>query len=87
MSDEEDLKRGRDDARCQVAVQTLVDLLMRYEQLDEGTYTAYDVLSYVMEDLIREGSCAACIQDALLSACNQTNTDPGVHHSEEGTVH
>ena len=81
------MKRGRDDARCQIAVQTVVDVLLRYEQLDEGTYTAYDLLSFAMEDLIREGLCAACLQDALLSACNQLNADPGIHQTSEGTVH
>ncbi len=87
MTDDDEMKRARDDARCQVAVQTLVDVLLRYEQLDEGTHTAYDVLSYAMEDLIREGLCAACLQDALVGACNQLNVDPGIHQSTEGTVH
>ena len=87
MTDNDDTRRARDDARCQVAVQTLVDVLLRYEQLDEGTHTTYDVLSYAMEDLIREGLCAACLQDALLGACSQLNVDPGTHQSTDSTVH
>ena len=66
--DEDELKQVRDDARCDMAVQTLKDVLWRFEETAEGTYSIYDLIGYVVEDLVKEGCCAACINESLAAA-------------------
>ena len=68
-------------------MQTVVDVMLRFEDLGEGTYSAYDVMSYVMEDLIREGFCPACFSDALAHVCRELGVDPTAHRDDGGTVH
>lgn len=86
--EEDNNAREHDDIRCQSAVQTIVDVLMRFEETSEGSYTLYDLMSYAMEDLIREGYCAACFQEALQAACRDLGVDPTEHKPEgAGTVH
>ena len=41
-------QRLRDDARCEAAVQTLKDVLWRFDEMSEGTYTLYDLLGYLL---------------------------------------
>jgi len=81
-----ELVRARDEARCEAAVQTVVDVLMRLDDLGEGTYSAYDVLGFVMEDLMREGFCPACISDSLQQACQQVGLDRETHQGGD-TLH
>ncbi|MCZ6709754.1 MAG: hypothetical protein O7B25_05270 [Gammaproteobacteria bacterium] len=84
---DDDLKRARDDARCEAGVLTVKDVLWRFEELNEGTHTMYDLLGYVVEDLVREGCCAACISETLAAAFKEVGADPDEHRGDGDTVH
>ena len=75
-----------EDVRCQITVQTILDVLMRFEETTAGKHSTYDVLSYVMEELVQQGFCAACLQDALQGACDSQSVD--LHtHQDSGILH
>jgi hypothetical protein len=84
---EEDIKRARDDARCEAAVQTLVDVARRFEETCEGSYTIYDLVGYLVEDLVRDGCCAACIGDTIGAVFQDVGVDPTKHTLNEDTIH
>ncbi len=77
----------RDDARCEAAVQTMKDVLWRFEEMSEGGYSIYDVLGYLLEDLVEGGCCAACIHEALASVCKEQGVDLKVHRPDEDAVY
>ena len=79
--------RLRDDARCEAAVQTLKDVLWRFDEMSEGTYTLYDLLGYLLEDLVREGCCAACIDETVSAVYKEVGVDPGVHRQDDEAVY
>ena len=64
MQDEEQ-KEQRDDLRCDAALQTIEDVLWRFNESNEGTLSAYDVIGYLVEDLVTSGFCAACIRETV----------------------
>jgi len=78
------VKKERDDARCDLAVQMVQDVLWRFDESAEGTLTAYDVLGYVVEDLIGAGWCAACINESVVEAYQRAGADPTRHRPDEG---
>ena len=82
---EEKAKRERDDLRCELAAQTVQDVLYRFDETQEGTLSAYDVLGFVVEDLIRAGWCPACINETLNEAFLRTKADPTAHLPDEGS--
>lgn len=84
--DDSEHQKIRDDVRCESAVQTLKDVLMRADEMSEGTFTFYDLLGYLFEDLIRDGSCAACITEVLASVVEDVGADPAVHRTEDHSV-
>lgn len=84
--DIDELSKARDDARTQAVVQTMKDLLWRYDESGEGTYTMYDALSYLVEDLVAEGCCAACVQESINAAFEQVGADPQEHKPEDAAV-
>jgi hypothetical protein len=57
--DEDAAARERDDIRCEATLQTMEDVLWRFNESNEGTLAVYDVLGFLIEDLIKEGFCAA----------------------------
>lgn len=87
QNEEEELKQLRDDIRCETTVQTLVDVLRRFEETNEGSYSLYDVIGYVVEDLVRDGCCAACVNDTLLAVYKDVGVDPALHIMDDSTVH
>ena len=54
--------------------------------MSEGTYTYYDILGYLFEDLIREGSRAACISEVLTAVVNDLGVDATTHRTEDHSV-
>lgn len=84
---DDDLKQARDDVRCEASVQTVKDVLWRFEEMCEGTHTLYDLLGYIVEDLVREGYCAACISETLTAAFKEVGADPTEHRGDGDTVH
>ena len=84
--DEDELKQVRDDARCDVAVQTLKDVLWRFEETGEGTYNLYTVIGYLLEDLVREGCCGACLSETLAAVLTELGVDSTVHAEDGDSV-
>lgn len=84
--DSEEVRRARDDARCHAVVQTMKDILWRFDESSEGNYTIYDVLSYLTEDLVSEGCCAACIQESIGAAFEQAGADALEHKPDDTAV-
>jgi hypothetical protein len=82
MQDDE-LKRIRDEVRWDAALQTLKDVLWRFEEIGEGSYTMYDLLGTLTEDLVREGCCAACIRESVDAAFQQAGVDASEHIAED----
>ena len=69
----------RDDVRCDAALQTIRDVLWRFEEASEGTRSVYDVLAFLLEDLMRDGYCPACLKDVLASAADVAKADLTKH--------
>ncbi len=84
--DEDELKQARDDLRCEAAVQTLKDVLWRFEEMNEGTYTMYDLIGYLVEDIVQEGCCAACINETLTASFKEVGADPTEHRKDGDAV-
>ena len=84
--DEDELKQVRDDARCDMAVQTLKDVLWRFEETGDGTYNLYTVIGYLLEDLVREGCCGACLSETLAAVLTELGVDPTVHAEDGDSV-
>lgn len=86
VSDDDEAVRERDDVRCEAALQTLQDVLWRFNETNEGTLAVYDVLGFLIEDLIKEGFCAACVSETMTQALERTGMDPKRHREDEGLV-
>jgi len=82
----DELSRARDDARAAAAVQTMKDVLWRFDEAGEGSYSVYDALGYLVEDLVAEGCCAACVQEAIAAAFVQANANPQEHLPDDEAV-
>ena len=59
---DEESRQERDDVRCDSALQTMQDVLWRFNESNEGTLTAYDVIGFLVEDLVQSGFCAAYLR-------------------------
>jgi hypothetical protein len=82
MQDEEQ-KEQRDDLRCDAALQTIEDVLWRFNESNEGTLSAYDVIGYLVEDLVTSGFCAACIRETVDAAFKRCEADTVNHRAED----
>lgn len=85
MRDDDELKRERDDARCEQAVQTIKDVLGRLDEFQEGNVSAYDAMGFVVEDLVNAGWCAACVSETVAAAFERANADATQHRPEDDT--
>ena len=85
-AEEDEAARERDDVRCEAALQTLQDVLWRFNETNEGTLAVYDVLGFLIEDLIKEGFCAACVSETLTQALERTGIDLKRHREDEGLM-
>ncbi len=83
----EEVKQYGDDARLELALQTIKDVLWRYEEGCEGRHTLYEVIACLLEDLIREGICSACINEVVSSVFDVTGADPVNHNDDEESVY
>ena len=85
MEDEKG-KQERDDLRCEAAVQTIKDILWRFEESHEGTRSTYDIIGFVIEDVLKEGFCGACMNEAITAAFNSSGVDPTIHKEDDSAV-
>lgn len=80
---EEELQQMRDDVRCETTVRAIEDILWRFNEDHEDTVTVYDVIGLVMESLIKEGMCPACIAEAMDGAYDRAKADVNTHLNED----
>jgi len=80
--DDEEGRRMRDDVRSQTVVRNVEDILWRYNEEHEETLSVYDVISMVLEGLIAEGMCPACISESVQLAFEHAGVDPNEHIQE-----
>ena len=76
----------RDDLRMEVAIQTMKDVLYRFQEMGEGSRSVYEVLGFLVQDLIQEGLCPNCLNDLVTHAFNETGADVTQHidgHTDE----
>ena len=85
-AEEDEAARERDDVRCEAALSTLEDVLWRFNETNEGTLAVYDVLGFLVEDLVKEGFCAACVNETVKAALERTGEDLSRHREEEGPL-
>ena len=85
MTDEE--AKARDDIRADTATQTILDVLHRFEEMGEGTLSAYDLVGYVAEGMVKEGFCAACLSETLTAVFREIGADTTRHTEGTGTIH
>lgn len=83
MEDDEDERRMRDDVRSQTTARMVEDALWRFNEEHEDTLSVYDVLGMVVEDLVKEGMCPACIGESIGEAFSRAGADPNVHVNED----
>ena len=76
-----------DDVRLETSLQTIKDVLWRFEDACEGRRSVYDVLGCLVEDLIQEGVCAACINETVNLVFDAVGADPERHRDEESVYH
>jgi hypothetical protein len=77
----------RDEIRMESAIQTIKDVMVRFEETAEGTRTVYDILGFVMQDLLREGLCPACLSEVASTAFMETGSSPETHREDEDSVY
>ena len=85
-TDEDGAARERDDVRCEATLQTLEDVLWRFNESNEGTLAVYDVLGFLIEDLVKEGFCAACVSETVATALERSGQDLATHREEDGEL-
>ena len=80
----EELQRVLDEVRIDSALSTVKDVFYRVEEVTQGEVTVYDLMSFLAEDLIREGSCPACLLEGANRAFKETgaNTDEHIQDGE-----
>lgn len=76
----------RDELRMEVAIQTAKDVLFRFEENNEGNRSVYDLLGFLLQDLINEGLCAACLNEVITAAFTETGANVDIHKDEEGST-
>ena len=78
----EDLRNMRDAARAEVVAKVVEDAFWRFNDDHEDTISVYEVIGAVLEDLIRDGLCPACLSAALDDAFTNANADRETHVTE-----
>ncbi|MBM4203512.1 MAG: hypothetical protein FJ194_05090 [Gammaproteobacteria bacterium] len=86
MQDEE-VKQLADDTRLETVLQTVKDILFRFDEQCEGSYTLYDLMGFLAEDLVNEGCCALCIKEAIDQAFEQSGVDTTQHRQDGDAVY
>lgn len=84
--DDQDEHNERDELRLEIAIQSVKDILVRFEESNEGTRSVYEVLGFALQDLINDGLCAACLNEAVTHAFTESGADLENHQEEEGSV-
>lgn len=89
MSDDsDDAITERDELRMEVAIQTARDVLFRFEENSEGNRSVYEVLGFLLQDLLSEGLCPACLNEVIALAFSETGANVAIHNeAADSTYH
>ena len=87
LMNEEEMKQVADEARLDTVLQTIKDIMFRFDEQNAGTYTLYDLMGYLAEDLVEEGCCATCIKEAIDAAFEQAGIDTTQHRQDGDAVY
>lgn len=88
MNDDNDSAvKERDDLRMEIAIQTAKDILLRFEESSEGNRSVYEVIGFLLQDLLSEGLCPACLNEVITEAFAETGASVAVHNDEAGSTY
>lgn len=76
----------RDATRADAVAKVVGDVLWRFNEEHEEAITVYDVIGMVVEDLIVQGMCPACLASAIDTAYTNTNAARDVHITDDQAV-
>ena len=80
---EDEQRTMRDSIRAETVARAVGDALWRFNEEHEETISVYDLLGMVVEDLLAEGMCPACVAGAVDDAFARVNADRDTHISED----
>ena len=80
---ENEQRAMRDATRAQTVARAVEDAIWRFNEEHEETISVYDLLGMVVEDLLAEGMCPACVADAVDDAFARVNADRDTHITED----
>ena len=78
--------QARDEVRLEFAIQTVKDVLIRFEEGSEGTRSVYEVIGFILSDLITNGLCPACVNEAVTMAYKESGADIETHIDEPAST-
>ncbi|MYE11477.1 MAG: hypothetical protein F4X99_07420 [Gammaproteobacteria bacterium] len=80
---EDEQRAMRDATRAETVARAVEDAIWRFNEEHEETISVYDLLGMVVEDLLAEGMCPACVADAVDDAFARVNADRDTHITED----
>lgn len=80
---EDEQRRMRDSTRAETVARLVEDAIWRFNEEHEETISVYDLLGMVVEDLLAEGMCPACVAGAVDDAFARVNADRDTHVNED----
>ena len=83
---EDQAREMRDATRADAVAKVVGDVLWRFNEEHEEAITVYDVVGMVVEDLIVEGMCPACLANAIDKAYSNANASRDVHVTDDQAV-
>ena len=83
---EDQAREMRDATRADAVTKVVGDVLWRFNEEHEEAITVYDVIGKVVEDLIVEGMCPACLANAIDIAYANANAARDVHIMDDQAV-
>lgn len=80
---EDEQRTMRDSTRAETVARLVEDAIWRFNEEHEETISVYDLLGMVVEDLLAEGMCPACLAGAVDDAFARVNADRNTHVDED----
>lgn len=80
---EDEQRTMRDSTRAETVARLVEDAIWRFNEEHEETISVYDLLGMVVEDLLAEGMCPACVAGAVDDAFARVNADRDTHVNED----
>ena len=80
---EDEQRTMRDSTRAETVARMVEDAVWRFNEEHEETISVYDLLGMVVEDLLAEGMCPACLATSVDDAFERVNADRDTHVTDE----